>query len=797
MSALFASLRMAVRQVRREWARSALIAMLVAVPMAVTTWTGIYFTTENQTGRMHRPLPGEATLRGLEMPLSPVIAGRVVAMVEPIDGVRITRRATAVIDPWTQVNVATVPDSRTAGSELLGGWPESPAEVAVSADVADASGVGIGGAISTGDLATAIVTGVHPYERDAAWVSPSHPIWNTLDSGIEAHGPPASFVGVPERIFARVGGAAETSAWVDSSRDAARSPEVLLAPTIGLFALLATSLVSAAVMAVGLRRRIRHTGLLAVTGAGPAHMRLVLATEAAVVSTVGVMVGCGLGVYAATRLTAGFAHLRLEISQIALVAVVGLLVGPVFGIPAAELAARTPLAAAREGRIPPGPTTVRGRKLAGLALIATSLVGVAQGWIAGVATPSLALGCAVAAFGVPVAFPLVHRWVDRASSYLPTPMRMAVRDLRRNPSRSAGSITVTVLVMLIPVITIVMLRGYDLDELPESAMVRTPSPNAEVERAALDQLVTTFPDAAPLRRQITNGPLYPSSSSWRTQIPPGQGTRGLGHVADRATVVDPAQLAAFGMTNTAALLGEGQAVIVGRWEGTGSWSWTGPRTVTIPLAGSGEQSLAFSDGEVLLTEDTAHRWQLAVSDSPAGQSEDIWLLGRSPVRSDATTLAMTGVLAHGSPRLLGTLPPGGNLIASIVLRGDEAVRWAALGVSTVVVALVAAIIGSLIRIDADDEVARAVTVGASQRFRRHYLASAQGAVSLTAGLISGAVGLVIVFWLDLGASDFDGTTTGVPWRQLALISIGMPIIVSAATWIVVRSKPVRPVRRPA
>ncbi|MGF1668695.1 MAG: FtsX-like permease family protein [Acidimicrobiia bacterium] len=797
MSALFASLRMALRQVRRDWVRSSLIALLVAAPMAATTWIGIYFTTENQTGQMHRPLPGEATLHGADFPVRPAMAGQIAAIVEPIDGVRIVRSAAAVIDPWTEVDVSTVPDSRTAGNELRGTWPQAPTEVAVSGDVAEALGVDIGDTITTGDLAAVVVTGVHPFERNAAWVTSSHSIWDELDWALQAHGPPASFVGVPDRIFARVGGAAQTSAWVNSPGDAARSPDVLLAPTIGLFALLATSLVSAAVMAIGLRRRIRHTGLLAVTGAGPAHMRLVLATEAAVVSTVGVMIGCGLGLYAATRLTAGFGHLRLETSQIALVAVVGLLVGPVFGIPAAELAARTPLAAAREGRIPPAPTTVRGRKLAGLALTATSLVGVAQGWIAGVATPSLALGGVAAGVGVLVAFPLVHRLVDRSGHHLPTPIRMAVRDLRRNQSRSAGTITVMVLVMLLPVAAMVMLRGYDVEELPESAMVRTPSPNAEVERAALDQLVTTFPDAAPLRTQITTGPLFPSSSSWRTQIPPGQGIPGLGHVPDRAVVVDPAELALLGMPNTTALLGAGQAVMVGRWEGTGSWSWTGPRTVTIPLAGSGEQSFVFEAGEVLLTEDTARRWQLAVSDSPAGQSVDTWLLGRSPTRSDATTLAMTGVIAHGSPRLLGALPPGGNLVLSIVLRGGEAVRWAALAASSVLVALVAAIIGSLIRIDADDEIARAVAVGASQRFRRHYLASAQGAVALTAGLISGAVGLVMVFWLDLGASDFDGMATGVPWRQLALISIGMPIIVSAATWIVVRSKPVRPVRRPA
>ncbi len=112
-----------------------------------------------------------------------------------------------------------------------------------------------------------------------------------------------------------------------------------------------------------------------------------------------------------------------------------------------------------------------------------------------------------------------------------------------------------------------------------------------------------------------------------------------------------------------------------------------------------------------------------------------------------------------------------------------------------VVVLVAALIGSLIRIDADDEVARAVAVGASPRFRRHYLASAQGAVSLTAGLMSGAVGLIAIFWLDLGAGT--GPGTGVPWPELAVVSLGMPLVVFAVTWIVVRSKAVRPVRRPA
>jgi hypothetical protein len=797
MSALLASLRMALRQVRRDWVRSSLIAMLVAGPMAATTWTAIYLTTENQNGQMHRPLPGEATLYALSMPVNPAVADQVAAIVEPIEGVRIVRRARAVIDPWNHVDVSTVPDSRTAGDELLGGWPQGPAGVVLSGDVAEALAVGIGDAIATGDLGAVVVTGVHPFERESAWVTPSHPIWAEADWAMEAYGPPASFVGIPGRIAGRVGAESQVSASVSPPRTAGRSPDVLLAPTIGLFALLATSLVSAAVMAIGLRRRIRHTGLLAVTGAGPSHMRLVLATEATVVSTLGVAVGCGLGVYAATRLTAGFANLRLEMSQIVLVAVVGLLVGPVFGIPAAELAARTPMAAAREGRIPPASASVRGRKLAGFALVSTSLGGVAQGWITGVAAPTLALGGFAAGVGVLVAFPLAHRLTDRSSRHLPTPIRMAVRDLRRNPSRSAGTITVTVLVVLIPVAVVVMMRDYNEAGLPESVLMRTPIPNATVERTALDQLVNTFPEAAPLLKQITYGPAFPSSSTWWTEIPPGQGEEGLGHVSNRATVVDPNQLTALGMTRTAALLGEGNAVMVGRWEGAGSWSWKGPRTVTIPLAGSGERSFAFSDGEVLLTEQTAQRWQLAVSGRPLDDFQDVWLLGRSPTRSDATTLAMTGVLAHGSPRLLGTLPPGGNLVMSILLRGGGAVRWVALAASSVVVVLVAAVIGSLIRIDADDEVARAVAVGASPRFRRHYLASAQGAVSLTAGLISAAIGLVTVFWLDLGASGFNGRATGVPWKQLALISIGLPFLISAATWLVVRSKPVRPVRRPA
>jgi putative ABC transport system permease protein len=224
---------------------------------------------------------------------------------------------------------------------------------------------------------------------------------------------------------------------------------------VGALALIETVLVASAAFAVSIRRRQRELGILAASGAQPRQLAGTVVGEGLVLGGLAALFGAALGVAITVALSPWLDALTnrrnppvsIDLGGLTLTAAVGLAAALLAAAIPAWRAARLPVLLALSGRRPP---LGRARRilLLGLVLVGTAAVLVVAG--AGlsfeyqsrdVAVALLVVGAIVGVLGFGACSPWLIERLEGIGRRLPTSARIAFRDTARARSRSAPIVT--------------------------------------------------------------------------------------------------------------------------------------------------------------------------------------------------------------------------------------------------------------------------------------------------------------------------------------------------------------------
>ncbi|MEW9551503.1 FtsX-like permease family protein [Nonomuraea sp. NPDC050783] len=219
-----------------------------------------------------------------------------------------------------------------------------------------------------------------------------------------------------------------------------------------------TVLLAGPAFAVGLRRRRRELALVAAQGGSGAHLRAVVLADGLVLGGAAALLGACLGVGAgglAESLLArelDWTHGPLDVPwwQVAGVAALGVLSGLVAALVPAVQAARQHPATVLAGRAAVDPPGRAGRPVLGLALVVLGLGGAVLLWLrphlpARIVGPALGLtlpmagAVTVMGLGLVALMPWLVQVTGRPAGRLPLPLRLSVRDAARHRVRTASA----------------------------------------------------------------------------------------------------------------------------------------------------------------------------------------------------------------------------------------------------------------------------------------------------------------------------------------------------------------------
>lgn len=209
------------------------------------------------------------------------------------------------------------------------------------------------------------------------------------------------------------------------------------------FIVVETVLLAGPAFAVGLRRRRRELAVIAAQGGSRAHLRAIVLADGLVLGGSAAVVGAVAGValtVAGLPLWSGWSSevgpVEVPVGYIAAVALLGVVSGVVAALVPAVQAARQNTVQVLAGRR--GETRDRpGRPLLGALLVAAGVVVVTVGtarslqWILA--------GAALGLLGLVALMPWLVRRAGRVGAWLPLPLRLSVRDAARHRIRTASA----------------------------------------------------------------------------------------------------------------------------------------------------------------------------------------------------------------------------------------------------------------------------------------------------------------------------------------------------------------------
>ncbi|GGK70474.1 hypothetical protein Sme01_27630 [Sphaerisporangium melleum] len=493
-SALRAALRLSRRDARRYKGRSALVLVMIGLPVLVVTAMAVLIATFDVTPqeRLDRDLGtsdariidsgqgrpvqqgADGGLWSVEDPKStqearPVTTDRLVALLPP--GSKVVPvgsgrfYAGRAVDP-TPVREIDLRDPLTRGLYPLrqGRFPASPDEVAVSSWLAR-HGAPLGSRIRlSGSGTDHRIVGVvdHPDRLD-------------LDVVVAFPGPDAGarasewLVDTPGPVLWKdvrrlnAEGLLVTSRAVLTGQDPATPPVIrtaggMRAKDVAVGGLVVTMVVLEVVLlagpafAVGIRRRRRELALVAAQGGSARHLRSIVLADGFVLGGLATALGVAIGLAAARAAVPIVESVNgsvagpyeVPIGYVAAVVALGLVSAVTAAVVPARRAARADVVAALAGR--PAPVRVRnGLPLAGIVLVAVGFV-MTLGWrvdrriLTEFGDLSLAAGAFCTMVGIVLLTPWLVRAAGRLAARLPLPFRLAARDAVRNRGRTAPAV---------------------------------------------------------------------------------------------------------------------------------------------------------------------------------------------------------------------------------------------------------------------------------------------------------------------------------------------------------------------
>ncbi|MGY2001379.1 hypothetical protein [Blastococcus sp. SYSU DS1024] len=484
------ALRIARRDARRHRGRTALVLVMVGLPVLVVvgadtllrTWQigpgeSLPWTLGAADARIEGvargpieadPLTGEPLVHEPDDDARPWSAAEVRALLP--DGAEVVERTVGRIAYRTGVGYADVPayaddlgrPIRDGAVEVVEGRaPTTTDEVAVSGRVADRAGVALGDdlEVTPEDVPLTVVGIVAPGAggRDDLVVvaPPSADLLRSPSSEFYVSVPgelawpavrelnAAGLAVVSRAVVADPPPAGEYRSDVAASGPNTAEVAVLALIVVGI--LLEVVLLAGPAFAVGLRRQRRDLALLAAAGGSPADLRRTVLASGVVLgggaATGGALLGIGLA-FLAVPLIADRADVRFgpfDVAPLHVLAVVatGLLAGlAASAVPAAQ-AARTDIVPALAGRRGQVRTSWRLPVLGMVAVAAGAVLTVlgAQGDEFGVAA-----GAVLLVAGAVMTTPWLIGLLAPLARWLPTPGLIAVRDATRNRTRTASAV---------------------------------------------------------------------------------------------------------------------------------------------------------------------------------------------------------------------------------------------------------------------------------------------------------------------------------------------------------------------
>lgn len=466
MSTLRLPLRIARREVRRRPGRTALVALLVAVPVAgMVLATVIIHTGGHTPAEEWAEDNGQADAVLFDAPTSESAQGLPEgSRVVEVSSTYFRSRTADGLRSDMEVFDLPLNDPLTAGIQELvdGRAPTDVGEVAVSRSVARRLHVGVGDALDLErpDLTLSVVGIV---EKVSCIGCPSVLVApGTLPATLtDRYGEGVrTLVDLPERgrrqldelrLLDHIELRADALAQGDG--DADRSVQWSL--VMGAIALTVVGIVISAAFAVGARRQLVTLGQLSASGAPPAAIRAALVLQGTVAGVIGAVLGLAIaaGVLLTCRglfetlMDERIDRYAIEVSDVVLATLIGVVAATVSALLPARTAARIPTLAALAGRRPLAPVSRRllaggfGAMVGGLALLGLAVVGSRSGgdgdlwaFVASVGGVAELLGaCAIAPSIVARLEPLAHR--------LRGALRLGARSLARNRARTGAVVS--------------------------------------------------------------------------------------------------------------------------------------------------------------------------------------------------------------------------------------------------------------------------------------------------------------------------------------------------------------------
>ena len=580
------------------------------------------------------------------------------------------------------------------------------------------------------------------------------------------------------------------------------------------------------------QRRVRSLGMLASLGATDRNIALVVRTNGVVVGAVGAVVGAGIGFagWIAYR-----PHLQTSVHHVIGVfalpwLVVGLAVG--LAVVATYLAAihparaitKVPVVTALSGR-PAAPRQIHRSALPGLVFlgIAFVLLGIA-GSTAGSTqngnAPALLIGIVALIPGVILLSPFALSTLARAGRHAPVTVRLALRDLARYRARSGSALSAIAVATLISVIIVIVASvryGNSLDYAgPNLAsnqlIVYTPNgpgydppqfaanvtaPKLSAMNSSADAIASSLGSSTVIALETTSASIgHPGPGrSWNGQI----------------YVATPALLNAYGILASQITPG---AQILTRRPGLSSLSG-----LQLTYGTCGEQQIRPGSGP------SAHQAPTAATPCkqpngavnapaiqemhalPSGTSAPNTVITQDEVQALNLPTQTSGWLIQTAQTPTAAQLRSARLAAvnsglSLETKNDQPSASEVVNAATgfgigLALAILAMTIG-LIRSETATDLRTLTATGASSRTRRSLTAATAGGLALLGAVLGTVAGYIAVigFVRDNSLNGGISALGNVPYTNLLVILVGMPLAATCIGWLLGGREPAAIARQP-
>jgi putative ABC transport system permease protein len=585
---------------------------------------------------------------------------------------------------------------------------------------------------------------------------------------------------------------------------------------LGLFC---TGLIAAAAIGVGARRQLRTLGLVGATGGEPRHVRGIVLWTGTVLGITGSAIGVALAVAVAY---AGAPHLDALVGRyidavripgwiLAGALVLGTIAATVAAIGPARHAARLQTVDALAGRTPaPRPPGSLARRGLVAVVGGAVLVGFATVW----GEDKLLMFALVPTLGgFLLAIPLLVTWIGRASTYLPTSLRLAARQTGRYGRRTGAAVAAATLALTFPVAVATFSRsdealanrraplakdqmvlgveptGPIIDELPPLpdevvAAARAAVPGSIVARYR-DAVVPIDPGTIkrPLGKPFIQAAVY-------VEVPPTETDEGLVSYGGALAIGDASLLRAMHAQAGIPVLESGKIVAVGSPVQNAVVQIHFPaldergeeRVVEVPaaeVAGHARRSESIVP-QYVISEATAARYGMLPG-----------------VPSNAVLVAPHELTDEEIAAVRRAISPFSGAYARSLddyLYNATAERLVVTAAAAVIALIIVAVAVALVGAESRREHAILVAVGAEPGTRRKMVAANAFLVAALAGVLGAQAGFLPMAVIQFARRG--GYPIVVPWFEIGIVALGAPLIAGIVAGVFSREPSNRALLRP-